>query len=114
MVSLEQSYIQGLYFTIQMILYLISNNTEIYEGVVSGRKQKEEEETVVVVVDDDTDLPLQDEDDESGEDGVGDPLAGVRPQSDEGELSEPANMEMETVRPQRELHLIPKVDQNAD
>ena len=36
------------------------------------------------VVDDDTELPLQDEEDEGGEAGVGDPLGAARRQSEEG------------------------------
>ena len=79
-----------------MILYLISNNTEVYEGVGGLRQEVEvvpllDEEETVFVFDGDTELPRQD--DESGEDGVGDPLAGVRPQFDVGQHSELANME---------------------
>ena len=36
------------------------------------------------VIDDDTKLPLQDEEDEGGEAGVGDPLGAARRQSEEG------------------------------
>ena len=61
--------------------------TEVYEGV--GRLRRYVEvvplpDGVETVVDDDTELPLQEEEDEGGEAGVGDALAGVRLQSDEG------------------------------
>ena len=61
--------------------------TEVDEGV--GRLRRYVEvvplpDGVETVVDDDTELPLQEEEDESGEAGVGDALAGVRLQSDEG------------------------------
>ena len=80
-------YVLEVYIFVLNEVELGSLLTEVYEGVGGLRWDVEVvpphdgEETVV---DDDIDLPLQDEEDESVEAGVGDPLVGERRQSDEG------------------------------